>query len=197
MNRSIQVSVVLLLLATVPAFAAEPPYTDDFTAAEKESRRATRGPWIIESGTATCTQDDELYKKYKDHGPVTWYDLDFTDATVQFSMKADKAVQTFVFTVNGADGHVFRFVSRPAPKTTLIKAFAREGEPDGVLTRKAPAIPVEEWIRVGVTFEGETATVKIGDYKQSFRHPAIAQEKTTIGLGFSFGTMTFQDFSVE
>lgn len=41
-------------------------------------------------GVATCAQDDELYKKNKDHGPVIWYDVSFTDATVRFASRPDK-----------------------------------------------------------------------------------------------------------
>jgi len=179
------------------ALAGEPFYVDDFSTGKQDGRRAMRGPWVIENGTATCTQNDELYKKFKDHGPVVWEDVNFRDATVRFSMKADSAVQSFVFTVNGDAGHVFRFVSRPAPKRTLIKAFQREGEIDGVLVRDAPPLAVGEWTDVVVIFEGENATVKIGDYEKALSHPAIAQAKTTLGLGFGFGTMSFKDFSVK
>ncbi|MDF1740184.1 MAG: hypothetical protein P1U86_13560 [Verrucomicrobiales bacterium] len=188
----------LLAIASLLALsgnAAELPYADSFTGETQESRRLTRGPWIVKDGTATCTQDDALYKKFKDHGPVIWYDLNFTDSTVSYSMKADEAVKNFVFTINGGEGHVFRFVSSPA--RTFVKAFPREGEPDGILDRKAPPLKADEWIDVSVTFNGESAIVKIGDYETTVTHPAIAQKKTTIGLGFSFGTMSFKDVAVK
>ena len=187
----------MLAIICLSALAIEPPYRDDFIADKQDGRRAMRGTWVFDHGSATCTQDDELYKKFKDHGPVVWQDVDFIDATVRFSMKADSEVQSFVFTINGADGHVFRFVSRPAPKKTLIKAFQREGEPDGILVRDAPPLAVGKWTEVVVTFRGEVAMVKIGDYEKALSHPAIAQAKTTVGLGFGFGTMSFKDFSVE
>tara|TARA_R110002096_G_scaffold189193_3_gene369562 strand:+ start:1241 stop:1819 length:579 start_codon:yes stop_codon:yes gene_type:complete len=186
----------LLFLALCPiTFAGEPPYSDDFTTQDKESRRLTRGPWTLKEGVVSCQQDDELYKQFQDHGPVIWYDLDFADATVKFAMKADEAVQSFVFTINGADGHIFRFVSRPT--NTLVKAFPHEGEPDGILDRKAPPLKIGQWIDVSVTFKGETAVVKIDDYEKTISHPAIAQKKTTIGLGFSFGNMSFKGVSAE
>jgi hypothetical protein len=187
--------VALALSAPLLSIAGTPPYSDDFSAAEKESRRLTRGPWIVKDKVATCQQDDELYKKFKDHGPVIWYDLDFTDATIRFSMKAEETVKTFVFTINGKDGHIFRFVNRP--NGTLIKAFHHEGEPDGILERRGPEMKFGEWIDVAVALKGETANVKIGDYEFTGSHPAIQQDKTTIGLGFSFGAMSFKDFRVE
>lgn len=175
--------------------AAEPPYIDSFVNETQEARRLAHGPWIVENGTATCTQDDALYKAFKNHGPGTWYDLHFTDATVAFSMKADDAVMNFIFTINGDDGHVFRFVSSPA--RTFVKAFPREGEPDAILDRKAPPLKANQWIDVVVTFKGEAAMVKIGEYEKTVTHPAIAQKKSRIGLGFSFGTMSFKDVSVK
>lgn len=186
---------LLLGFAAAQITAAEPPITDNFSSADSPVRRATRGPWKYENGTVVCTQDDELYKKFKDHGPVIWYDVDFTDATVKFSMKPDESVKNFVFTINGADGHIFRFISRDT--MTFIKAFAHEGEPDGSLEKKGPALKPGEWTDVMVTFKGDTAVVKIGDYEKAVSHPAIAKPKTTVGLGFSFGTMAFKDVSVE
>ncbi|MEC5127904.1 hypothetical protein VSU19_14155 [Verrucomicrobiales bacterium BCK34] len=194
MIRKLSILATACLLA-VSGNAAELPFADSFTSETQEARRLTRGPWIVTDGAATCTQDDALYKKFKDHGPVIWYDLDFTDATVTYSMKADEAVNNFVFTINGADGHVFRFVS--SPTRTFVKAFPREGEPDGILDRKAPPLKIDQWIDVSVTFKGESAVVKIGEYEKTVTHPAIAQKKTTIGLGFSFGTMSFKDVTLK
>lgn len=187
--------ITLLLTAPLLLLAGAPPYSDNFSTAEKESRRLTRGFWEVKDNIATCQQDDELYRKYKDHGPVIWYDLDFTDATIRFSMKADEKVKTFVFTINGKDGHIFRFVHRP--NGTLIKAFHHEGEPGGILERKGPEMKAGEWTDVVVSLKGETAIVKIGEYEFTGTHPAIAEAKTTIGLGFSFGTVAVKDFAVE
>lgn len=185
----------LLVLVSTSVFAAEPPLEDDYSSMEKDSRRLTRGAWTVESGQASCTQDDELYKKCKDHGPALWYDVDFTDATIKFSYWADEEVQAFIFTVNGADGHVFRFVLKPRPG--MIKAFAREGEPSGALGKDVPKLVTGEWVDLEVTLTGDHSVVKIGDYINEAAHPAITQAKTTIGLGFSFGTMKFKDFSIE
>lgn len=194
MRQSLLFILVALSLGT-SLRAAEPPISDDFTSSDDSIRRATRGPWKFEEKTAFCTQDDELYKKFKDHGPALWYDVDFTDATVAFSMKPDENVQSFIFTINGSDGHIFRFVSRE--RGTFIKAFAHEGEPDGSLDREGPPLRPGEWIDVTVTFSGDTAEVKIGDYEKTVSHPAIDHSKTTVGLGFSFGTMAFRNVSVK
>ena len=63
-------AILTLILFTAPAFSLELPVTDDFSAAEKEGRRAVRGEWKIEDGVISCTQDPELFKQFHSHGPV-------------------------------------------------------------------------------------------------------------------------------
>lgn len=49
------------LLLSSSLLADEALLKDDFANAKLESRRASRGEWKFADGTATCTQDDELY----------------------------------------------------------------------------------------------------------------------------------------
>ncbi len=113
-----------------------------------------------------------------------------------FSFKADPAVKTVVFTINDAEGHVFRFVS--SERRTLIKAFAREGDGvDDLLNREGPPLKQDVWLDAVVTFKGDRATVKIGGFEETVSHPAIARGKTTIGVGFSFGSLQIKEFSVR
>src|SRR5262245_14190638 len=81
---------------------------DDFTKAEKANRRLTRGNWTVKNGIAACAHDDELFKKFKDHGPAIWYDHELTDGIIRFEFLASSECKQFVFTVNGREGHVFR-----------------------------------------------------------------------------------------
>src|SRR5262245_37673490 len=60
---------------------------DDFTQQERPNRRLTRGDWKVANGIAVCTQDEELFKKYKNHGPALWYDQPFRDAIVRFEFQ--------------------------------------------------------------------------------------------------------------
>ncbi|MFN9917994.1 MAG: hypothetical protein ACK53L_35735, partial [Pirellulaceae bacterium] len=98
-----------LLLVPVLTAAAISPFSDDFSNPNLSQRRALRGAWQFQDGIASCTQDDALFKKYKDHGPIIFYDLKHRDATVRFLFQAE-AVKTVVFTMNCDAGHIFRFV---------------------------------------------------------------------------------------
>lgn len=193
-SRSILSTLTVTLLA-LPLLAVEPPVVDDFSRDKLAARRATRGPWTFENGVGACTQDDALFKKYHDHGPVIWYDVKFTDATIRFSYWADEPVEYFIFTINSGKKHAFRIKQSARPG--VLKAFPREGEKNGMLTKQAPRLKRGEWVDVSVAFKGDTVAVKIGDWQHEGAHPAIAQGKTTIGLGFAFGTMKFRNFSVK
>jgi hypothetical protein len=186
--------VGLLCLQVPSVQAADPaPLIRDEYSGELSTRRATRGPWKIAGGMAVCTQDDELFKKFKDHGPVIWYDAQFTDAVIKFAFKPEKS-KTFVFTVNGPNGHVFRFIS--SERGTSIVAFPpsvdHKSKP---LDRGGPKLK-EKWTPVTVELRGNKAIVQIGDYKAEVDDPSLAGPKVVVGLGFSFGTMTLRDFSL-
>jgi hypothetical protein len=188
--------LTLLALTTLLAPAAD-LLRDDFTSTQHPTRKPTRGPWKIENGTATCTQDDALYAKFKDHGPVIWYDVKFTDATLTFQFKPDPATKTFVFTLNGAEGHVFRFVT--SSRGTGIRAFppGPQDHASIALGKTGPALTPGAWTKAKITLTGTQATVQIGDtYTETVTHPSLARPKTTLGLGFSFGTLAVKDLAV-
>jgi hypothetical protein len=184
-----------LLLTT--SLTAETLVDDKFTSEELPHRdlSAKRGIWKIANGIATCTQDDALYAKNKDHGPVIWYNVTFTDGTVKFAFRPEK-VKTFVFTLNG-EGHVFRFVT--APTGTSVRAWP-QGSHDAIslLVPKpgTPALKDGEWTQAELKFEGKRCTLKLGDFQQTFEHDAIARQKTKMGLGFAFGTLSVRDVSI-
>jgi hypothetical protein len=175
---------------------------DQFTSPEMRGRdlAPTRGVWEIEGGTATCTQDNTLYARNEEHGPVIWYATKFTDATVRFAVRAEK-VQQFVFTVKDDRGHVFRYLLTPAG--LFVRAWSEEGpaNPADVLVSPGPSSPrlaEGEWMEVVLTFAGDRCTLAIGPhFKRTVRHPAIAKQKTRLGLGFSYGKLAIRDLSVR
>lgn len=181
------------LLADTPSVLLK----DDFSQPDLKLRRAARGPWLFENQTATCTQDDELYKKFKDHGPIIFYDLGYEDATVSFRYRADSAVKSVVFTANGADGHVFRFVT--SARGTGVRAFPVESKDHKAVSlgNETPKLKPGEWVPVKVTLNGPQAIVKIGDFEKTYEHPSLAREKTNLSIGFSFGSLAVQEFVVS
>lgn len=189
---------LLTFLAASSLSAADAPMLkDDFSNPKLETRRASRGEWKFTDNNATCTQDDELYKKHKDHGPIIFYDLAYEDATIRYSYKADAAVKSVVFTSNGADGHIFRFVS--SARGTSAVAFPPDSKDHKAarLGNPGPALKPGEWVPVVVTLKGTKATVKIGDFEETYEHASLARPKTNLSIGFSFGTVRVKDVVVE
>ncbi len=180
------------------SFAAEKTtsFRDDLTASKLDKRRMERGEWKVADGVARCTQDDALFKKYKDHGPVVWYDVPLQDGVIHFAYKPEGA-KTFVFTANGEAGHVFRFVT--TKEGTGLRGFPPENQDHKSIALKngGPGLKDDNWTDVTVELRGAKATVRIGkDYTTTVEHPSLARAKKNIGLGFSYGTLSVKDFSV-
>jgi len=190
--------LTLIALAPMLLNAAESlPFKDDFSGPEQAKRRASRGEWKFADHTATCTQDDELYKKFKDHGPIIFYDLPHQDAEVRFSYRIDGA-KSVVFTANGEHGHVFRFVS--SANGTGFRAFPTDSADHAsiALGKTGPKLKEGEWVDVVVTMKGTKATIKIGpDYTTTVEHPSLAAARTNLSIGFAFGTFSIRGWTVE
>ena len=180
------------------AIAADAPLLkDDFSAAKLEQRRAMRGEWKFAEGIASCTQDDALYKKNKDHGPILFYDLGYTDATIRFSYQADASVKSVVFTCNGTEGHIFRFVTSAAG--TGMRAFpadSKDHKSIALAQEKALMLKAGEWVPVTITLRGTKARVKIGDFEKTYEHASLARAKSNLSVGFGFGTLNVKDVVV-
>lgn len=189
---------ILAYVAAAPLHAAE-LINDKFTTPQLTGRdlSPSRGTWKFADGVATCTQDDALYAKNKNHGPVIWYNTAFTDATVRFAVRAEK-VKNFVFTLNDGGGHVFRYVL--APTGLSVRAWKEQGKdakPDVLPVQDGPTLADGKWIQAELKFTGDRCALALGpDFTQAFQHPAIAKEKNKLGLGFSFGTLAIRDVSV-
>jgi hypothetical protein len=156
-----------------------------------------RGGWQMADGVASCTQDDALYAKNKNHGPILWYNAPLTDGTVRFSVRSDK-VRQFIITLNDEKGHLFRAVIGQNPLS--VHAWNEQGpdaKPDNLPVKDAPKLTDGAWTPVELKFAGDQCTISVGDgFKQTFTHPTIAKQKTKLGLGFAFGTLAIRNVSV-
>lgn len=189
---------LFLFLATAALAADTPLLKDDFSAPKLETRRASRGEWKFANSAATCTQDDELYKKNKDHGPILFYDLAYTDAVIHFAVKPDTANKSIVFTANSAEGHVFRLVFSQAGMG--VRAFPPEEKDHKSISlgNEAPMkLKAGEWTNISVELRGSKATVKVGEITKSYEHASIARAKSNLSVGFSFGTVSVKGLVVE
>lgn len=171
-------------------------FQDDFQNQTLASRRALRGDWKIADGLAKCNQDDELYKKHQNHGPIIFYDVAHTDANISFKYKAT-GCKTVVFTANGEKGHVFRFVL--SERGTNVRAFPPDSEVKSIaLLVDAERVLASDWVNVTVKLVGQKATVQLGDHEPlHVEHPSLAQPKTNLSVGFSFGTLAVSEFVIR
>lgn len=191
-------SILFLFLAAAALAAEAPLLNDDFSAPKLATRRASRGEWKFADNAATCTQDNEVYKKHKDHGPIIFYDLAYTDAAIRFAVKPDAANKAIVFTANSAEGHVFRLVFSQAGMG--VRAFPPEGKDHKSISlghEAAAKLKVGEWTHISVELRGSKATVKVGAVTQSYEHASIARAKSNLSVGFSFGTVSVKGLAVE
>jgi hypothetical protein len=202
-------TTLLLILVASTLTAAEPQTTthslklakagatllaDDFTQAEKANRRLTRGDWTVKDGIASCQQDDELFKKYNNHGPAIWYDVEFQDAVVRFDFLPSTDCKQFVFTINGKPGHVFRFVMNEAG--TDVRAWNADHKAKQ-LSKNGPALRKGQWTPVTVEIVGSKASVQIGDsYHTQIEDPSYAAAKNVVGVSFHYGNVKLRNFSV-
>jgi hypothetical protein len=200
--RTLSRSIAVLLIATSTIGLVEPRLqaadlllTDGFTSDKKMNRRALRGDWLISAGVAACVQDDTLYKKYKNHGPIIFYDLPYDDVSVRFAIKPQQT-KTVVFTANGADGHIFRAVWAKSGLT--VRAFPPSSQKKSISVGKSPeAIPSEnEWLPIEIQLRGETAIIKSGNKVLQAEHPSFQRPKLNLSVGFSFGSLAVKDLSV-
>ncbi len=190
-------SFLFPLLVSTVAEGKDPIFTDRFEAKTKvPERRALRGDWQIGDGVAKVTQDDELYKKYKDHGPILFYDVATTDATFRYAFKPE-GCKTVVFTING-DGHVFRFVT--SERSTSVRAFPASGDQKSISTSQQNDWTLKDgvWTEVLVEVAGDKVSVTYGDHEPiTIEHETYANEKTNFSIGNSFGTLSVKGVVVE
>lgn len=201
-------SIGITLLFALPVAASE-EFVDDFRGAELEGRQAERGQWQFQDGIASCVADPDLYKKFKNHGPILKWPRQFRDATIEFEMKAENC-QRVVFTLNG-DGHVFRVTladerpDAPAGKSkvpTRMIAWAtkssKQNKGDSIKPKQMPDLPAinGKWVRMQLTVKGKRATLNIGDFHTEIDHAALAREKNMVMLTFAHGELSVRNLRI-
>ena len=202
------ISVGITMLIAVP-FAAGEEFVDNFVA-DHHCRHAERGQWKFHNGIASCVADPELYKQYKNHGPILKWPREFSDATIQFEMKATDC-QRVVFTLNG-DGHIFRVTladerpDAPAGKSkvpTRVIAWAtkssKQNKGDTIKPEAMPDLPAVNgvWVPVRLDVKGKRATLTIGDFETKIIHDALARNKNMVMLTFAHGDLSVRKFRMS
>jgi hypothetical protein len=199
-------SVATTLLFVTSIVSAE-EFVDDFAGAQKEGRQAERGEWQFQNGIASCIADPKLYKQFKNHGPILKWPREFTDANIEFEMKAIDC-QRVVFNLNG-EGHIFRVTladERPdAPAgtskvPTRIIAWAmpssKENKGDDIKPKGLPDLPAVsgKWVKIQLNVKGDYAVLTMDDFKAEIRHAALTRDKNMVMLTFAHGKLAVRNF---
>ena len=203
------ISVGIAILIALPLAAGE-EFVDDFGGAELEGRQAERGQWQFQNGIASCVADPDLYKEFKNHGPILKWPREFSDAKIQFEMKATNC-QRVVFTLNG-DGHIFRVTladERPdAPAgtskvPTRMIAWAtkssKQNKGDTINPKSMPDLPAinGRWVQVQLEVKRKRAVLTIGDFQTEINHAALARDKNRVMLTFAHGDLAVRHFRMS
>lgn len=186
---------------------ADDKIVDEFQSAEFKGRVAERGEWQFKDGIASCVSDRDLYRKYRNHGPILKWPREFHDASIEFEMKAADC-QRVVFTLNG-DGHIFRVTladeraNAPAGQSkvpTRVIAWAtkssKQNKGDTIKPKKMPDLPAVngKWVPVQLNVKGERATLKIGEFETEIKHAALGRNKNMVMLTFAHGQLAVRRF---
>ena len=182
-------------------------FTDDFSAAKFKGRLAERGEWKFENRTASCVADPELYKRFKNHGPILKWPREFTDGTIEFEMKASQC-QRVVFTLNG-DGHIFRVTladetsaapAGPSKVPTRLIGWAtrssKQNKGDTIKPKGLPDLPEVngKWVKVKLVVKGNQAVLRIGDFETEVEHASLARDKNMVMITFAYGELAVRNF---
>jgi len=184
-------------------------YVDSFDTETHNGRLAERGAWTFENGIARCLADPELYRKFKNHGPILKWPRNFRDGTIAFEMKAQDC-QRVVFTLNG-DGHIFRVTladERPnapagtskVPTRLIAWATKSSKQNKGTTIRPVglPDLPAVngQWVPVRLSVQGAQGILTIGEYRTEITHHALTRDKTMVMLTFACGELAVRKLRI-
>lgn len=201
MQRLVYFTVFMALTGVVVAETARTPgFQDDFSKQKLKSRQALRGDWKFENKTASCVADPELYKKYKNHGPILRWPAEFTNGTLEFEFKPQKC-QRIVITLN-EKGHVFRMSFKDKNQSRFfgwIGESSKTNKPKTVAQKDVPSLEKldEKWIKAKIVFEGDTALVVYGDYKSKLTHKSIGRKKGEFTISFAEGQLSVRNVRLK
>lgn len=197
--------MIFTLLLANSLFAGE--FIDDFSKKELEGRLLQRGDWKLENNQIVCKSDPELYKKYKNHGPIIKWQSAFKDIDVEFEMKAVDCTRV-VLTLNGK-GHIFRVTLAEHLKqdkkkkiyvTNRIIAWAeqssKENKGETIQPKGLPTIKDVNgtWIKFRLSVKGDTCDLQIGDFKTQVKHAALKRDKNLVQLTFAMGELSLRNY---
>lgn len=173
---------------------------DNFSKPDLKVRTFKNGDWTLNSDMASCTQDDELYRKRKNHGPAVIYDSEFNHARISFEAMFEQS-EAFVVTFTSDDKNkLFRFVLN-SEKPLSVRAWrgsSKGKKPDFLEDgKKTPKLINGHWHQVSLEFKQNQCTINIDDFSKTYSHEGIGKTKHRLGLALHYGTISLKNVILE
>lgn len=195
-----QILSMFILSSLFASLAHGGGFHDDFSNPKLESRQALRGAWKFENGTAQCVADPELYKKFKNHGPILRWPAEFTDGTLEFEFQPTDC-ERVIITLN-EKGHVFRMLFHEPARTQFfgwIGQSSKTNKPKVIAKEGIPSVKdlSGKWVKSKIVFRGNTAEVTYGDYKATLKHQSIGRKKGEFTISFASGSIAVRNVHLK
>jgi hypothetical protein len=170
--------------------------SQDFSKAVEPGWRIGKGDWKIVDG---AWQGAEI--PADKHGAVARYNLEFTDAVIEFDFRLDGA-KSISLTINDKKEHVCRLAIRPTGFLVMKDDHDHEG-PDQrvILADDKTAMKPGTWYHVRVEIVGPRMTAQVGDAQPKKpiggEHELIATKKANLGFTVAGQAASFRNLRVQ
>jgi len=175
-------------------------FKDDFSDPELKIRQALRGEWTYQNGVAHCVADAELYKKFKNHGPILRWPAEFTDGTVEFEFQPEKCDRVVV-TLN-EKGHVFRMLFHEPERSRFFGWVGQSSKTNKAKSLMTEGIPSAKdlsgkWTKAKLIFKGNTAQISYGEFKTTIQHESVGRKKGEFTISFAGGELKVRNVQLS
>jgi hypothetical protein len=155
-----------------------------------------------DNGVRTVVSTEAEYNAHNRHGPITFYDIPFTNGVFSLSWKRDlpqKINLVFETEENGKPTHLFKVFVNGTPnkdhsKTDVVSLVTYESivgskkKKATVRTKKYHA-EAGKWHTASVTFDDDTATIRIDEETYAVKDDRFRKEVIKCGVGHIWGTL--------
>ena len=159
------------------------------------------GDVSTDNGVRTVVSTEAEYNAQNRHGPITFYDIPFTDGAFSLSWKRDlpqKINLVFETEQNCKPAHLFKVFVNGTPnkdhsKTDVVSLVTYESivgskKKATVRTKKYHA-EAGKWHSASVMFDGDVATIRVDDEMYTVKDDSFRKKVIKCGVGHIWGTL--------
>jgi hypothetical protein len=171
--------------------------SQDFAKAVEPGWRVGKGDWKIVDG---AWQGAEIPADM--HGAVARYNLEFTDAVIEFDFRLDGA-KSISLTINDKKEHVCRLSIRPTGFIVTKDDHDHAGPDERVvLADEKTELKPGAWYHARVEIVGPRMTAQVGDASKPVKpiggeHELISVKKANLGFTVAGQTASFRNLRVN